>query len=506
MVVTIDGATARTVHDAPVGAEGRTVLEGLDPGPLGVQVSVGSLRRSLRTDIVAGRVTEVSLRFAPGAVVDGYVSHVTKGRLAGIKVVLGSAAVLNTERWHDELRTSTDETGYYRLEGVPPGSWPIRLQGPAIGYDPRARDRVEVPGPGTYTHDIVLGGRALLGSVTESGSGRPMPHVLIQAFDTDYHYVRATTDAEGRFALHDVAPGSWSITASLNGYTQMDVVRLQVTEQAPPVLDIVMEPAGTILLEITDGLGRPVVGEFTLGIEPAGGGRGTTIHSTPTTDDQGRYAWRRTVPGAYVVTIQREGFETRSVPCDVGLGETRLVVQLRPTKEQPAPRPLTGRVADAIHGGPLEGARVVLTGETTRSATTGTDGTYLLRDVPPGRYTLVVSLDGFGRHVVQDVEVGGAPAELAELSLSPAVTLELHLVDPYGQPVSGEIMLNTQPLGGRPGTRAGLRLHADLNGVAISRQILPGSYELRLTHPRWGTTALQATLAAGGNAVTVEFE
>lgn len=68
---------------------------------------------------------------------------------------------------------------------------------------------------------------------------------------------------------------------------------------------------------------------------------------------------------------------------------------------------LTGAVTDASSA-VLPGATVTITSQTTgamRTVVTGSDGTYAITDLDPGRYTVSVELSGFSRVEVQDVNV-----------------------------------------------------------------------------------------------------
>ena len=72
-------------------------------------------------------------------------------------------------------------------------------------------------------------------------------------------------------------------------------------------------------------------------------------------------------------------------------------------KEDPASAPctVTGRVVTAAEGNPLKSARVGLIAEDTKShdgmyaAPSDSDGHFLLKDVPPGRYRFFASHTGF---------------------------------------------------------------------------------------------------------------
>ena len=65
---------------------------------------------------------------------------------------------------------------------------------------------------------------------------------------------------------------------------------------------------------------------------------------------------------------------------------------------------LRGRVMDGDFGLPLADARIVVS-ELERTTQSGSDGNWLLNDVPPGVYTIVVSKAGFIQNLRGDVVV-----------------------------------------------------------------------------------------------------
>jgi uncharacterized surface anchored protein len=68
---------------------------------------------------------------------------------------------------------------------------------------------------------------------------------------------------------------------------------------------------------------------------------------------------------------------------------------------------ITGVVTDE-QGGVLPGATVTITSKTTgatRTVTTGSDGTFSVPDLQPGRYAMTVELMGFSKVEHEDVNV-----------------------------------------------------------------------------------------------------
>ena len=70
---------------------------------------------------------------------------------------------------------------------------------------------------------------SIQGFVTDAKSGNPLPGANVQIVDT---FLGASTDADGRYHLHDVEPGIYTLKASFIGYkADTAVVRVQVDRQ-----------------------------------------------------------------------------------------------------------------------------------------------------------------------------------------------------------------------------------------------------------------------------------
>jgi len=116
---------------------------------------------------------------------------------------------------------------------------------------------------------------------------------------------------------------------------------------------------------------------------------------------------------------------------------------------------LVGEVSDPSHAA-VSGARVTLLEPGTnlaREATTGSDGSYRFVNLPPGRYTLEVSLQGFRQHVLTGVPVSASTVARVD------VVLELGGLSETVSVVSERTRLQTDTGD----------LHAELGSEAIAR-------------------------------------
>ena len=78
---------------------------------------------------------------------------------------------------------------------------------------------------------------------------------------------------------------------------------------------------------------------------------------------------------------------------------------------------IMGKVVDAESGDPLPGVNVIIQA-TNRGAATDLDGKFKITRVPKGRYSIIVSMIGYSRMKVDNVEVIGGQATTLDFSLS----------------------------------------------------------------------------------------
>ncbi len=90
---------------------------------------------------------------------------------------------------------------------------------------------------------------------------------------------------------------------------------------------------------------------------------------------------------------------------------------------------IAGKVIDAQTGEDLIGINVLIQG-TTMGAATGVDGTYIINNVEPGIYTLVVSGVGYQKQIITDVKVSSDFTTRIDIKLSSeAISLETIVVE-----------------------------------------------------------------------------
>lgn len=278
--------TGWNVTDRPwatSGPEGRVILD-LD-WPLALQnqrlllvmAREGWTRHYHDEQLTGPGILELGdLRLAPGGTLVGFVrdsggSPVTEAHVSA------SFAIGDAMRQDEELRVwgrnitlgqdlylwaGTDESGAYRLEGVPLTQVSVTARAPGR-YSARTPPLILERGKELRAPDLILAtlesANTIRGEVRDS-AGQPI-RVQVKAYPNrnltaEIELTRVTTDIRGRFELPVVADRSYSILVPVPGHP-LGVVRHDVPAGRQDLIIEVLDPR-TLEIVVTDVAGEPV--------------------------------------------------------------------------------------------------------------------------------------------------------------------------------------------------------------------------------------------------------
>ncbi|HDP67218.1 MAG TPA: carboxypeptidase-like regulatory domain-containing protein, partial [Candidatus Marinimicrobia bacterium] len=105
---------------------------------------------------------------------------------------------------------------------------------------------------------------------------------------------------------------------------------------------------------------------------------------------------------------------------------------------------ISGCVFDSRTGDPLMGANVILV-ENSQGSATDLDGFYTIRNIPAGRYSLMVTYIGYQQKKINDVEIRNGQLSRIDISVEPT-SLEMAsvIVEVQANRVSDSYMLTQQ--------------------------------------------------------------
>ena len=363
-----------------------------------------------------------------------------------------------------EPRSFHAEDGAFVLDDVPAGRWTVEVR--AEGYQNGSASGVVVEEGGVVEGvDVRLSrGHVLSGQVVEARTGRPLLDATVQAelsggggrggrprFGGDREDFSASTDAEGRFEITGLAPGTWSVTASHPDWSEA-TASVEVSD-SPASVDLRLETGAAVSGVVLAG-GRGVEGAQ-VGIEASGetGLRGVGGGQTALTDPSGRFRFDRLSPGRYelVATLR---------------SQTSAPVEAVVTAEAPREVSLTLAEGATIHGtvsglSDAEKGRVDVSAsgpdDYFASTRAGAEGTFELTGVPEGVLTLSANAGDFvsgSRSARATVTIGSGQAEaFAEIVFAPGFRVEGR-VSRGGQPLPDTLVFAAPEGGGGPGASA----------------------------------------------------
>lgn len=413
--------------------------------------------------------------------------------------VSGARVTVLSEKARSYAAVVTDAQGRYAVQGLPDGD--VVLFVDAAGHAPYPDDPEAQSGrgdartklsAGENRKDVTLApGARVRGTVRDAATGAGVEGVdvrIVAGMRALLGARRATTDAEGRFAIEGVGRGNHLVIASKEGWhVRADdpepgesggpdgAALLAVTEDDRDLEhDVVVARCGTVRGRVEAPDGSPATGAQVHVVREAGrAGDAAATDPRPVGPD-----------GVFEVPAPEPGAKFRVVAGAPGLARARTeeliatqgdldggTVRLR------AAGSVAGRVTDAT-GQPIDDVVLRCAADGDEATTTsGADGTFRFELLPPGGAKL------FARHPRclpwrQDVTVAeGAPVTI-DVQLTVGATASGVVVAPDGQPVAGATVVVTPERSRGPSSGPILpdpvRVRTDAEGRFVAEGLVHG--------------------------------
>jgi hypothetical protein len=505
--------TYRRPRHASADAEGRFAFEGgLGEGPYELRAQLDTVSdeaagervrlhrnetwRTSASDVKPG--TEVALVLEPPIAIVGRAVDDTGAAIQRFRVRTGNADEQEAP-WQMSVSGQAgneieSEDGSFELRTLGRGNWSVSVE--AEGYGASEPQTVTLPGDtGPFTFVLPRAGR-LAGCVLDP-HGAPAGGATVRVTrsigaqpwmdDSNDH----TTDAEGRFEIDDVEPGTVELTARHDEFAPSEPLGLEVRPAEPhEQLELALRVGGTLTGEVyrRDGTADP--GQQVLAQRAMQGEEGGSAQS----DNAGRFTMEHLAPGRYQVVVipdmgGMDGGEDDPVAmleqlrmntAEIVDGEVTHVVLGAPPK---APVLLTGIVREAGRPAPdivlmalAEGSSML---SNLKSARTAADGTFSLQLPAAGDWLLLAGEDFNGEGSEFALEVPEAESHRVELDL-PTGRISGRVVGPDGAPAGG---VQVSLAGGGAvsifNTSGGREVQTEPDGTFRFDRVNAGVYDLR---------------------------
>jgi hypothetical protein len=387
--------------------DGRFELRGLREGAWSLQGERAGLvpgRQGL--ELAAGAVLDVELVLASGGRVAG---RVVSAAGAGVPGAVVRAGALTAAGPH----VAADAEGRFTLRGLPPGMTWISLadgvgaQQVEIVPDATAQVEIIVPAQAVVSGRVTAGGRAVAGHIVNAGPGPA-------AVGGPY---RAVTGEDGSFALGEVKPGHLRIGVTDPGGRFLHGEDLDVVHGEQRHVELVLADA-TLRVEVRAAEDARPIPDARLSYAAQRNINTRVI----ITDAQGVAVLDHLSGGSLWLRATAPGRLLAEMTVDVPPQGSARTVQL----DLPRSAAIEGTV-ELADGGPMVALRVRATGpgDDVRFASVQPDGAFVLDQLPPGRWRLVVmqrvgGADGTWKELDStDVETTAAEAATVKLMALP---------------------------------------------------------------------------------------
>lgn len=434
-------------------SSGAFTVPALEPGEYRFTARHPDMAKSSTKNVMVEAGVEtppVEITIDAGGAVEGNVTGISMRPLSDALMVAFSLQA-------GSMRSgTTDERGYYKIEGLPPGQYVVfksRLDERAdnIGLELMSNMRLK-----TVTvrrgkvarldvHDEGEDGVRIFGTVRENGA--PVPRALITLLGSDRQGllgmgVRANAAGmDGRYELVGIKPGDYvmQVTRFL-GQPIQTTFEIEVPDEVTDYAFDIELPTSSITGRCIDSRGNPVAGmRVTLGSDEGGlSGAGGLIGmiaqnglSQARTDDDGMFEMKSVAAGTYRLTAgSRAGGRPRRVrEGEQQYGEASLaeivVDGASPVEGLVITVPLAGKITGIVLNGsnvPVPNAEVVYSEDGKRKrrkrsnplldlmgsqqpVRTGEDGRFEIAGMTPGTYSLRVESDALEAGKLDDVVV-----------------------------------------------------------------------------------------------------
>jgi hypothetical protein len=403
------------------------------------------------------------------------------------------------------------------------------------------------------------GRAAIQGIVTKDPGGEPVKKVLVELIAEnqkeggDY---TATTTAEGAFQIQNILPGRYRLFAERTGFLDIDrhhgrsegrVLTLSAGQEVND-LQIWLQAAAVLRGRVTDEDGDPMAGAEVAALRQTfvSGHRHWEQVGSERTNDLGEYRIANLPAGNVFMSVNPPPDFKSLIAAGGVAGEARnsgapdnsqgtvyqttyypgtpersqaTPIQLRPGDEFPANFSLTPSPSLSIRGQvvnlpPRSSATIMLQSRDFRLVTSGTeihkDGSFVIRDVSPGSYTIIAAVDGAPVPMMarQELQVGSSSVDGVRLMPQAGASLRGRLrVESNGRRFDPEqIYLVLEPVDGEddeiaiPGERFSNLAHVAANGEFVWSDVPPGTYYVQMIGNSGGSNEdwfVKAVIAGG---------
>jgi hypothetical protein len=491
-VAALSDADGRTVESVETGDDGRFALEGLNAAKYelaafrrGFLLSLYDQHEQFNSAIVTGagqRTEDLIFRLTPGASMRGVVTSDGGDPVENAKVLLFLKPHNPGARITQKAETTTDDTGAYDFGDLTPGEYYLAvtaqpwyaLHHSAAGPHQRPESdpsvALDVAYPITFFDSTTEEASAT--PISLAGGSREEANINLRAVPA-LHLTFETTakqdDYPPRAELHQTIFGTATISEEVKSVfgTQTDTIyfnglapgRYELTHTNPPRM-VAIEAStsqqvdlslGTPVVAVSGSLrasnGSQLTGNMRVSLNPLDSTQSHALQQVPSIDNS--FSFPTITKGRWELVVETLGTPERQLPItSITIGNRTHPGNLLTVQDKPVQMVVTVSLSETRIEGfakkdekGIAGVMVVLVSKEpaafpalARRDQSDSDGSFALRDVAPGQYTVVAIENGWdldwdrpeviGRYLPQGVAVTVTESSGKLLRISQAVPVQ----------------------------------------------------------------------------------
>lgn len=490
-LITVTDSNGLVLASAVSGIDGSFTIQNLPPATLLISaVAQGFGADSKAVLLSPGQIGTTTLSLTPnpgtltGSVVNGLNNQPIPGAVLQVFDFTGALAAT----------VLSNDNGFYQVQNLAPGTY--RVIASAANFGSAAQDAaIASNAVTTLLFQLQPNPGSITGTVYNGQTGAPIQNasVVIRQFSAAGPAVATTaTNAQGEFAVFNLAPGSYTVIASQQSFgTQAASASVESNEIAVVQLNLPPNP-GSVQGTITNAQTATPLTDTLIRIIDSGG----VLVAVSQTDLNGVYRVDSLAPGSYSLVAVNADFQNQTLGFTAVSDQTvTLNAALNPN-----PGSITGTAVSTQTAAPIAGASIQIypSGSFIPVFETVTDqnGSFTAGSLQPGQYTVTAAASNFGTVSVGAlVSAGAATAVVLSLSPLPAA-VSGQITDQSGNPLPNAVIRILDQNQNVVGTGA-----TDLNGNYSVGNLAPGTYTVSASAPNYGT-GLQGVSVAAGQTLT----
>lgn len=362
----------------------------------------------------------------------GHVLHASRGatirgrvfdRETGAGV---SGVALDIETGYAGARSvyglTTDADGRYEATGLNTAKYQVKRGNAAAYVEDFELQEIDVEvraGGLTEGVDFALDrGNSVAGRVRDT-SGAPLAGVAVAAYgsanDRVFHKPAVYSGADGSFTLRGLATDAEvELSARIDGYVLKERPRIQIGEQSPASIDLVLSRTNSIAGVVRNTAGRPEPGLLVYARRQDAPPESHDFFRAEMNERTGGFRLENVPEGDYDLLLYPAYFRGQPTPVStVTLEDGAHIADIQLAYQGPKTRSVHGIVVDK-DGAPVQGVQLDLQELSYMGVTPTTDksGAFTLQHVPEGEWKITASKPGQAKPLVREIEADASQVRL----------------------------------------------------------------------------------------------